>query len=62
MSDMNNVDLVLGGDYGQRKFRMLIKIIVRKESMKVIEWTVKIAHIDCKKNYQVLQQTIIDGN
>lgn len=61
ITDIDNVDLVLGGDHGQRKFRMLIKIIVRKQAMDVIdEWTVKIAHIDCKKDtYKVLQQTIM---
>ena len=59
--DMDNADLVLGGDHGQRKFRMLIKVILRRSSMEVIEeWPVKIAHIDCKKEtYQILQQTIM---
>jgi hypothetical protein len=60
MNEINNVDLVLGGDHGQRKFRMVVKVVVRKGSMKAIDsWPVKIGHIDCKKDsYHVLQSTI----
>ena len=61
VSQLDNVDLVIGGDHGQRKFRMVLKIICRKEDMSVIDsWVVKIGHIDCKKDtYDVLKQTII---
>jgi hypothetical protein len=60
ISNINNVDLVLGGDHGQRKFRMVVKVVVRKVSMEAIDsWPVKIGHIDCKKDsYDVLQSTI----
>ena len=58
---IHNVDLVLGGDHGQKKFRMVMKIIVRKETMEIIdEWTIKIAHIDCKHDtYIVLTRETI---
>ena len=60
-NDLHNIDLVVGGDHGQRKFRMLVKIILRKDNMKVIdEWPIKVGHIDCRKDtYKVLQQTIM---
>ena len=57
---IDNVDLVLGGDHGQRKFRMLMKVIMRKEDMtKIDEFIIKIAHIDCKhETYHSLRSTI----
>ena len=58
---VKSVDIVLGGDHGQRKFRMLVKIILRDEDMKVIcSWVIKIGHIDCVKDtYDVLDTTIM---
>jgi hypothetical protein len=45
---VKSVDIVLGGDHG--KFRMLVKIILRDENMKVVcSWVIKIGHIDCVK-------------
>ena len=72
---VDSVDLVIGGDHGQSCFRMVVKVILRKEDLTIIDTIInKIAHIDCKKDtYEVLQQTIcpainndindlIDGN
>ena len=59
--NMRSIDIVFGGDHGQRKFRMVAKIIVRGETeSKIIdEWVIKIGHIDCKKDsYHVLRETI----
>jgi len=58
MNNIDDVDLVLGGDHGQRKFRMVVKVIVRKNNMETIKsWPVKTGHIDCKKdNYHVIQK------
>jgi len=57
---IHKIDLILGGDHGQRMFRMLFKVIVRKaDNTKIDEFVVKIGHIDCKKDtYEVLKQTI----
>jgi len=58
---INSIDLVLGGDHGQEKFQMVMKIICRDELQNIVdEWVVKIAHIDCQKDtYQVLRETIM---
>ena len=57
---LHKMDLVVGGDHGQRMFRMLVKIILRKEdSTKIDEFVIKIGHIDCKKDlYEVLKNTV----
>ena len=57
---LHSVDLVVGGDHGQRMFRMLIKVILRKEDKKKIdEFVLKVGHIDCKKDtYEVIKNTI----
>ena len=47
---IDSVDLVIGGDHGQRKFRMMMKVIIRKLDMKKMdEFVLKIGHVDCKK-------------
>jgi hypothetical protein len=53
--DMQIINLVLGGDYGQQKFRMVMKIICRREDMEIInQWKIKIGYVDCKKDtYEV---------
>ena len=57
---IHKVDFILGEGYGQSKFRMLMKVIARKEDMSIINhWVLKVAHIDCKKDtYQVLREII----
>ena len=54
-------DLVMGGDHGQRKFLMVIKIIARSIDDDIVDhWVIKVAHIDCVKDaYQVLKETIM---
>ena len=55
-SEINSIDLVLGRDHGQYKFRMVMKIICRNEQMNIIdEWIVKVVYIDCEKDtYKIL--------
>jgi hypothetical protein len=55
---VKSVDIVLGGD---QKFRMLVKIILRDEDMKILcSLVIKIGHIDCVKDtYDVLDTTIM---
>jgi hypothetical protein len=56
------IDVVLGGDHGQRKFRMVIRVIYRNKSNRNIpafSHTLKIGHIDCiKDTREVLERTI----
>ena len=56
----HKIDFMLGDDHGQSKFRMLMKVITRREDMSIIDhWVLKVAHIDYEKDtYQVLRQTI----
>ena len=58
---IRSVDLVIGGDHGARKFRMIMKIIVRDELQKSLDsWTMKIGHIDCvHDSYEILRATIM---
>ena len=57
---LDNVDLLFGGNHGQWRFWMTVKVIVRNSSMTCIdEWSIKVAHINCKKDmYHVLWNTI----
>jgi hypothetical protein len=57
---LTSIDLVVGGDHGQERFRMLAKVIARDENEKIIDkFVMKLTHIDCKKDtYQVLRDTI----
>jgi hypothetical protein len=57
---VKRVDLVVGGDHGQRKFRMVVKIICRDISNKILDsWVVKIAHVDCKHDTNEIRQKTI---
>jgi hypothetical protein len=60
-SFMHRIDFALGGNHGQQKFRMVMKIICRRDDMPIIDqWQIKIGHIDCKKDtYEVLKRTIV---
>ena len=57
---IDNIDLVLGGDHGARKFRMLFKVICRNNKMEAVDdFKIKVAHIDCKKDtYNIIRETI----
>lgn len=55
------VDLIIGKDKGQEKFRVLFKLLIRlKDDNKVLFSLVKkVGYIDCDKdNYQMLKQTV----
>jgi hypothetical protein len=54
------VDIVIGGDHGQKKFRMVAKIICRNGNDDVIDsWVIKIGHIDHNnETYDILRRTI----
>ena len=56
-------DFVMGGDHGQRKFRMVLKIIGRAGDNTIVDsWVIKVAHIDCVKDtYEVLKKTISES-
>ena len=60
MDIIQSVDLVIGGDHGQGKFRCVMKIILRDETGKNIDsYCIKIGHIDCDKDtYDVLKNSI----
>ena len=55
-----SIDLVMGGDHGQRKFRMVMKVIVRYgEAHAKDTHVIKLAHIDCvTETYDVLKASI----
>ena len=57
---VQSIDLVIGGDHGQGKFRSVMKIILRNASGKNIDsFCVKIGHIDCDKDtYHVLKNSV----
>ena len=39
---LDNIDLVFGGDHGQRRFQMMVKVIARNSCMTCIdEWPIK---------------------
>ena len=55
------VELVIGGDKGQAKFRVLIKLLIRdKETREVLHsYVKKVGHIDAEKdNYETIVKTI----
>ena len=58
--ELHKIDIVTGGDYGQGKFRQLVRCLCRDRQGKVIkEFKLKICHIDCTKDtYHVLKNTI----
>ncbi len=58
----DSLDVVVGGDHGQRKFRMVMRVIYRSKSnpdVPAVIHTVKVGHIDCSKDTrEVLEATI----
>ncbi len=57
---LKSIDVVLGGDHGQGKFRSVIKIILRDEDGKQVDSMVmKVGHIDCTKDtYDILKSSV----
>ena len=62
-NDLNSVDIIVGTDHRQGKFRGFMKIIQRNNiGGEIHNYIFKIAHIDCKKDtYEVLKATIADS-
>jgi hypothetical protein len=58
---LSNIDLVVGGNHKQERFRIVPKVIARDEENTIIgKFVIKLAHIDCKKDtYHVLRDTTI---
>jgi hypothetical protein len=56
LASLSSIDVVLGGDHGQGKFRSVIKIILRDTNGKMMDTMVmKVGHIDCTKDtYEVI--------
>eukprot|EP00978_Attheya_sp_CCMP212_P037364 scaffold175527_cov64-Attheya_sp.AAC.1 len=57
-NEMKSIDVVIGGDHGQGKFRAVTKINIRNEDAgrrKIDSFVLQIAHID---TYEVLKQSI----
>jgi hypothetical protein len=57
---LQSMDVILGGDHGQGKFRSVIKIILRDgEGKQVDSMVMKVGHIDCTKDtYDVLKSSV----
>jgi hypothetical protein len=57
---LKSIDVVLGGDHGQGKFRSVIKIILRNDDGKQVDSMVmKVGHIDCMKDtYDILKSSV----
>jgi hypothetical protein len=60
LSSLKSMDVVLGGDHGQGKFRSVIKIILRdNDGKQVTSMVMKVGHIDCTKDtYEVLKSSV----
>jgi hypothetical protein len=60
LARLKSIDVVLGGDHGQGKFRSVIKIILRDNEGKMVDTMVmKVGHIDCQKDtYEVLRSSV----
>ena len=60
--NISSIDIVMGGDHGQQKFCVVMKVIVRDmDHNRIDSWVLKIGHIDCKKDtYTVLKNTVAD--
>ena len=54
------LDVIVGADHGQEKFRCLMKLLLRDVNNNIIKSVVlKIGHIDCPKDtYFVLKESI----
>jgi hypothetical protein len=57
---LKSIDVVLGGDHGQGKFRSVIKIILGDDAGKQVDSMVmKVGHIDCTKDtYDILKSSV----
>ncbi len=57
---LKSIDVVLGGDHGQGKFRSVIKIILRDDDGKQVDSMVmKVGRIDCTKDtYKILKLSV----
>jgi hypothetical protein len=57
---LKSIDVVLGGDHGQGKFRSVIKIILGDDDRKQVDSMVmKVGHIDCVKDtYDMLKSSV----
>jgi hypothetical protein len=57
---LNSIDVVLGGDHGQGKFRSVIKIILQDDDGKKLDSMVmKAGHINCMKDtYDILTSSV----
>ena len=55
------IDIVVGGDHGQGKFRSVCKFILRNNNVKNLNsCVIKNAHIDCEKDtYDFLNESIV---
>jgi hypothetical protein len=60
LDNLRSIDVVLGGDHGQGKFRSVIKIILRDGAgLSVDTLVMKVGHIDCTKDtYDVLKSSV----
>ena len=60
LNNLKSIDVVLGGDHGQGKFRSVIKIILRDDAgLSVDTLVMKVGHIDCTKDtYDVLKSSV----
>ena len=60
LNNLESIDVVLGGDHGQGKFRSVIKIILRDDIGKSVDTLVmKVGHIDCTKDtYDILKSSV----
>jgi hypothetical protein len=58
----DSLDIVVGGDHGQRKFRMVMRLIYRNKAnaeVPAVMHTIKVGHIDCAKDTrEILESTI----
>ena len=60
-NSISTLDIVVGGDHGQGKFRYVCKFILRDINVKNLNsYPIKNAHIDCDKDtYDVLNESIV---
>ena len=60
-SSISTIDIVVGGDHGQGKFRSVSKFMSRDIYLnKLKSYVIKNAHIDCDKDtYDVLNDSIV---
>jgi hypothetical protein len=61
-TDFDPLDVVVGGDHGQLKFRMVMQLISQKKAkteVPAVMHTIKVGHIDCAKDTrEILESTI----